>query len=89
MSVAAIVSFNSLPWISATELSVDAFIADGNIYVRLHLIGEVQTFIRWPERRGDIAHLRLQAEHLNEVAQQLSLPEFRRYIADCGFIIQQ
>lgn len=77
-----------MPMMSATELCVTAHTDDRHVYVTVRLVGTTETWIRLPERRKNAGHLRLQAEHLNDVAGQLSLPQFRRYLTDCGFVVQ-
>lgn len=77
-----------MPMLSATELCVNAHTDDHNVFVTILLVGKTETWCRLPERRKNVGHLRLQAEHLNDVAGQLSLPQFRRYLADCGFMVQ-
>lgn len=76
-----------MPTVSATQLSVTAVATDAHVFVTLHLVGLTETFVRLPERRRAMAHRRLQAEHMTQVAGELSLPEFRRYLADCGFVL--
>jgi hypothetical protein len=76
-----------MPLMSATELCVLAHTDEHNVFVNIRLVGKTETWVRLPERRKNVSHLRLQADHLTDVAGQLSLPQFRRYLIDCGFVV--